>query len=113
MHAIVVRETGGPEALEYVETADPAPGPGRLLVAVAAAGVNYIDIYFRTGRYPKPLPFVPGSEGAGVVTALGTGVDGFAVGDRVAWADGNAGSYADGMRRAAARRLDSWQAAAR
>jgi NADPH2:quinone reductase len=94
MHAIVVRRNGGPDALEYTQTADPAPGPGQLLVAVAAAGVNYIDTYFRAGKYPRPLPFTPGGEGAGVVAAAGPDVQGFAAGDRVAWADGNTGSYA-------------------
>ena len=94
MHAIVIRETGGPEVLDYAEAADPVAGPGQLLVAVAAAGVNYIDIYFRTGKYPRPLPFTPGGEGAGTVVSVGPEVQGFAAGDRVAWADGNSGSYA-------------------
>jgi NADPH:quinone reductase len=94
MHAITVRRTGGPEVLEYTESPDPAPGPGELLVAVAAAGVNYIDVYYRIGRYPLTLPYSLGSEGAGAVTAVGAEVAGFAVGDQVAWADGTTGSYA-------------------
>jgi NADPH2:quinone reductase len=95
MHAAYVTKTGGPEVLEYSEVEAPAAGPGQVLVKVAAAGVNFIDIYVRTGLYPRPLPAVPGGEGAGTVAALGDGVTGLAVGDRVAWADGNTGSYAE------------------
>ena len=95
MHAITVHRTGGPEVLDYTELPDPVAGPGQLLVAVAAAGVNFIDVYFRAGKYPLPLPFGLGSEGAGTVTAVGTGVADVVVGDVVAWADGNAGSYAE------------------
>nr|WP_249160181.1 quinone oxidoreductase [Actinospica acidithermotolerans] len=95
MHAAYVTKTGGPEVLEYSEVEAPAAGPGQVLVRVAAAGVNFIDIYVRTGLYPRPLPAVPGGEGAGTVAALGEGVTGLAVGDRVAWADGNTGSYAE------------------
>ncbi|HEV3173295.1 MAG TPA: quinone oxidoreductase [Actinocrinis sp.] len=93
LKAIVVSETGGPEALDYVDRPAPEPGPGQLLVEVAAAGVNFIEIYQRTGYYPQPLPFTPGTEFAGTVTALGEGVSGFAVGDHVATV-GGAGSYA-------------------
>jgi NADPH2:quinone reductase len=90
--AIFVRETGGPEVLR-IEPASPAePGPGQALVAVAAAGVNFIDVYFRTGLYPRPLPYVAGLEGAGVVEAAGEGVA-LRPGDRVAWASAP-GSYA-------------------
>jgi NADPH2:quinone reductase len=95
MRAATVARTGGPEVLEYAETEAPAPGPGQVLVRVAAAGVNFIDTYFRSGVYPLPLPAVLGGEGAGVVEALGADVTGLAAGDRVAWADGNAGSYAE------------------
>lgn len=95
MYAAYVRKTGGPEVLEYSEVEAPVAGPGQALVKVAAAGVNFIDIYLRTGLYPRPLPAVPGGEGAGTIEALGEGVTGLAVGDRVAWADGNAGSYAE------------------
>lgn len=93
MLAIQVSRTGGPEVLEVVELPDPEPGEGQLLVDVAAAGVNYIDTYHRDGLYPMPVPFVPGLEGAGRVSAVGAGVDGFDVGDRVAW-KGAPGSYA-------------------
>jgi NADPH2:quinone reductase len=92
--AIHVRETGGPEVLR-LETAEPAePGPGAVRVRTAAAGVNFIDVYFRTGLYPRPLPFVLGLEGAGTIEAVGEGVADFAPGDRVAWASAP-GSYAD------------------
>ncbi|MFZ5870883.1 MAG: quinone oxidoreductase family protein [Actinomycetota bacterium] len=86
MRAVVVREVGGPQVLQYTEVADPEPAAGQVVVDVEAAGVNYIDVYHRTGAYPLPLPFVAGSEGAGRVTAVGPGVDGVSVGDRVAWA---------------------------
>ncbi|UGT56433.1 quinone oxidoreductase family protein [Nocardia asteroides] len=94
MHAIQVSEHGGPEVLRYVEVADPQIGPGQLLVDTQAVGVNYIDIYFRTGLYPQQTPYVPGSEGTGVVAEVGAEVTEFAVGDRVAWAAAP-GSYAD------------------
>ncbi|MDA3040423.1 MAG: quinone oxidoreductase [Actinomycetota bacterium] len=93
MHAIQARTTGGPEVLEWVELDDPTPGEGQLRVDLAAAGLNFIDTYHRSGFYPMPLPFIPGVEGAGVVSAVGAGVEGFAVGDRVAWT-GALGSYA-------------------
>lgn len=95
MHAATLTKTGGPEVLEYAEVEVPAPGPGRVLVRVAAAGVNFIDTYFRSGVYPRPLPSVLGGEGAGTVEAVGEGVAGLAPGDRVAWADGNLGAYAE------------------
>ncbi|WP_280219052.1 alcohol dehydrogenase catalytic domain-containing protein, partial [Nocardia neocaledoniensis] len=94
MHAIQVSEHGGPEVLRYVEVADPPIGPGQLLVDTQAVGVNYIDIYFRTGLYPQQTPYVPGSEGTGVVAEVGAEVTEFAVGDRVAWAAAP-GRYAD------------------
>ena len=86
MRAVVVESTGGPEVLTVQELDQPEPGPGELRVDVAAAGVNFIDVYHRTGAYPLPLPIRLGSEGAGTVSAVGEGVDGVAVGDRVAWA---------------------------
>jgi NADPH2:quinone reductase len=87
--------TGGPDVLVPTELPDPRPGPGELLVEVAAAGVNFIDTYQRRGIYRIDLPFVPGLEGVGRVAALGPGDTAeFAVGDRVAWAD-TAGSYAE------------------
>ncbi|NRQ32816.1 quinone oxidoreductase [Nonomuraea sp. NN258] len=94
MHAIVVSAQGGPEVLEYVERPDPAPGEGEVVVDVAASGVNFIDIYHRSGAYPLDLPAVIGSEGAGVVSAVGDGVRDVAVGDTVAWAN-ILGSYAE------------------
>ncbi|WP_026423971.1 quinone oxidoreductase family protein [Actinokineospora inagensis] len=92
--AIVVTENGGPEVLALAEVDAKTPGPDEVLVRVAAAGVNYIDTYQRSGAYKVPLPFVPGKEGAGTVEAVGSSVTGIAVGDRVAWAQGN-DSYAE------------------
>lgn len=86
MQAIVVERTGGPDVLELQERPTPEPGPGELLVDVAAAGVNFIDIYQRSGQYPRTTPFVAGSEGAGTVAAVGADVEGVAVGDHLAWA---------------------------
>ena len=94
MNAIVVSKTGGPEVLEYTQQPPLTPGPGQLLVKVAAAGVNFIDTYFRKGAYPRPLPFTPGSEFAGTVEAVGDGVTGFDAGDRVASVDSVSGAYA-------------------
>lgn len=94
MRAILANQAGGPGVLSLVEQPDPEPGPGQLLVRTAAAGVNFRDIYERSGVYPMPFPHVPGAEGAGTVLAVGDGVSGFAVGDRVAWADAR-GSYAE------------------
>lgn len=95
--AIRVRATGGPEVLELEQVEAPQPGPGDLLVSVAAAGVNFIDVYQRTGIYPMTLPFIPGAEGAGTVVAVGSEVTGFAEGDHVAWASAP-GSYAQRVR---------------
>ncbi|NUW42590.1 quinone oxidoreductase family protein [Nonomuraea rhodomycinica] len=94
MRAIVISANGGPEVLEYVERPDPEPGEGEVVVDVAASGVNYIDVYHRSGAYPLELPTTIGSEGAGVVSAVGPGVRDVAVGDTVAWAS-VLGSYAD------------------
>ncbi len=92
-NAIVVRRIGGPDVLTY-EPHDPGvPGAGQVLVRVTASGVNFIDVYYRIGLYPRPLPFVEGSEGAGVVEAVGDGVQHVGIGDRVAWA-AVPGSYA-------------------
>ena len=88
MHAIVARQAGGPEVLELDKTARPVPGPGQLLVKVAAAGVNFIDTYKRSGVYKVSYPFTPGSEAAGTVEEVGDAVTGFAPGDRVATAEG-------------------------
>lgn len=86
MRAVIVEQPGGPEALTVVERETPQPGPGEVVVDLAAGGVNFIDIYQRSGAYPLPLPFVGGNEGAGTVSAVGEGVTDVAVGDRVAWA---------------------------
>ena len=94
MQAIVITAHGGPDVLDSSEVPEPTAGEGELLVRVAAAGVNYIDTYFRTGSYPVELPYVPGQEGTGEVAALGPGVDGFSVGQRVAWCAAP-GSYAE------------------
>lgn len=94
MNAIVVTKTGGPEVLEYAHQPPMEAGPGELLVEVAAAGVNFIDTYHRTGYYPRPLPFTPGSELAGTVESVGEGVTGFTAGDRIVTADAVSGSYA-------------------
>jgi NADPH:quinone reductase len=93
MRAIVVSELGGSEVMVLRDQPDPVAGPGQLLVEVAAAGVNFIDIYLRSGVYKQSLPYVPGSEAAGVVIAAGEGVTEFLAGDHVAWAD-CPGSYA-------------------
>lgn len=93
MKAIRVSVAGGPEVLQYTEVPDPVAGPGQLLVSVEACGVNYIDTYQRAGLYSMALPYVPGLEGAGVVTDIGSEVTAFSVGDRVAWT-GVLGSYA-------------------
>jgi len=83
MNSIRVHKTGGPEVLRIEELPDPAPGPGELVVDIEAIGVNFIEIYQREGVYPLPRPFTPGSEAAGTVRALGSGVTEFRVGDRV------------------------------
>jgi NADPH2:quinone reductase len=95
MRAVVVRELGGPETLTVQDIATPEPGPGELLVDVAAAGVNFIDVYYRTGAYPLETPFIVGSEGAGVVSAMGPEVTGFHEGDHVAWAMVTRAGYAE------------------
>lgn len=94
MKAIEVNSHGGAEVLALTAPADPVPGTNQLLVKIAACGVNYIDTYHRRGLYPRPLPFVPGAEGAGEVVAVGPGVDPGIVGRRVASAD-FAGAYAE------------------
>ncbi|WP_448071746.1 quinone oxidoreductase family protein [Georgenia yuyongxinii] len=94
MRAIHATVAGGPEVLSVVDVPAPEPGPGELLVDVAAAGVNFIDTYKRSSVYPMPFPHVVGEEGAGTVRAVGAGVTEVAPGDRVAWA-GAPGSYAE------------------
>ena len=85
---------GGPDELKWEEYEIPAPGPGQALLRHTAVGLNFIDVYQRTGLYPQTMPFIPGSEAAGVVEALGDGVTQVAVGDRVAYA-GAVGAYAE------------------
>ncbi|HKS73906.1 MAG TPA: quinone oxidoreductase [Terriglobales bacterium] len=94
MHAIQVNRTGGPEVLEYKEVSTPQPKPNEAVVKLAASGVNFIDVYHREGRYPTALPFIPGQEGAGTVTAVGTDVKSVKPGDRVGYT-GILGSYAE------------------
>jgi NADPH2:quinone reductase len=93
MKAIRIDGFGGPEVLRLADVPDPAPGPGQIVVRVEAAGLNFVDVYQRTGLYPNPLPFVPGQEGAGVVAQVGPGATTWREGDRVAWT-GILGSYA-------------------
>jgi len=95
-HAIVVRKTGGPEVLEFSAQSVPEPGPGQALVRHRAIGLNFVEIYLRSGVYPAPtMPFTPGTEAAGIVEAVGPGVSEVAVGDRVAYATGPSGAYAE------------------
>src|SRR5438128_10050810 len=94
MHAIQVRQHGGPEALEYVEVENPKPKEGEALVRLEYIGVNFIDVYHRTGLYKLPLPLIPGSEGAGVVEEVGAGVTVVKKGNRVAYAMAR-GAYAE------------------
>lgn len=88
-HAIIAREAGGPEVFDYVSSETPSPRAGQVLVKVAAVGVNFIETYQRSGVYKVSYPFTPGSEYAGTVEAIGDGVTGFAVGDRVATTEGS------------------------
>jgi NADPH:quinone reductase len=95
MRVIQVEQQGGPEVLAVAEQPAPQPGPGQIVAEIAAAGVNYMDIYQRegVGGYGRPMPFVTGGEGAGTIIAIGADVTGLAVGDRVAWV--GPGSYAE------------------
>ena len=94
MKAIRVNEHGGPEVLSYEDVPDPEPGPGEARVRLAASGVNFIDVYQRTGLYPKQTPFTLGQEGAGEVDAVGEGVEDLSAGDYVAFAN-VMGAYAE------------------
>lgn len=94
MHAVEVAETGGPEVLRYVEKPTPAPGPGEVLIKADAIGVNYIDTYFRSGIYPRQLPYVVGTEVCGTVAAVGDDVAAISIGDRVVTANA-LGAYAE------------------
>ena len=93
--AIRITQTGGPEVMNLVDVDVPAPGPGQVQVRQHACGLNYIDVYFRTGLYPQALPAGVGQEGSGVITAVGEGVNFLKMGDRVAYAGGPQGSYAE------------------
>jgi NADPH2:quinone reductase len=117
MQAIQVSQTGGPEVLTPVDLPVPTPKPNEALVNIKAAGVNFIDVYVREGRYPTPLPFINGQEGAGIVTEIGSEVTTLKPGDRVAYTS-SLGSYAEYAAVPASRRvkipdeLDFEQAAA-
>ena len=93
--AIRIERTGGPEVMAFVEVEVGEPGPGQIRIRHTAIGLNFIDVYFRTGLYPAPLPAILGMEGAGVVVAVGDGVDDLKPGDRVAYASGPMGSYSE------------------
>ena len=103
IHRIQFQAPGGPDVLEWAEAPLAGPGPGEARVRHTAIGVNYIDIYQRSGAYPVPLPATLGFEGAGVIEALGSGVVGFAVGQRVAYVDGPTGAYAEARNHPASR----------
>jgi NADPH2:quinone reductase len=94
-HAIRINQTGGPEVLQFEEVALPDPGPGEARVRHSAVGINYIDVYYRTGHYKQPLPGGIGLEGAGVIEAVGPNVTDLAPGDRVAYCGGPIGAYAE------------------
>jgi NADPH2:quinone reductase len=101
MKAIVVHETGAPDVLKYEDTPDPVPKPNQAVIGVEAAGVNFLDIYYREGfhwggHHKRPLPYIPGAEGAGIVVSVGPETQGVQVGDRVAFGVSNGyGAYAD------------------
>ncbi|HYC03411.1 MAG TPA: quinone oxidoreductase [Azospirillaceae bacterium] len=94
-NAIRIHEAGGPEVLRWEEVEVGEPGPGQVRVRHTAVGLNFIDVYHRTGLYPQPLPFIPGQEGAGVVEAVGPGVTELKPGDRVGYCTGPLGAYAE------------------
>jgi NADPH:quinone reductase len=93
-HAIQIRQTGGPDVLNWTAVDVGEPGAGQVRLRQAAAGLNYIDVYHRTGYYPQPIPFIPGLEGAGTVEAVAQDVRGLKIGDRVAYA-GPTGGYSE------------------
>jgi len=94
-HAVRIHESGGPEVLRWEEVADAEPGPGEVRIAQTACGLNFIDVYHRTGLYPLELPITLGMEAAGAIDAVGPEVDEFSVGDRVAYAAVPVGAYTD------------------
>jgi NADPH:quinone reductase len=93
-HAIRIHKTGGPDVLKWEEVENPEPGPGQVRIRQEAAGLNFIDVYHRTGLYKQKLPFTPGVEGAGIIEAVGPDVSNVKTGDRVAYA-GPIGGYAE------------------
>lgn len=95
MRAIRIQQSGGPEVLEILEVEKPSPGPGQVLVRNVAIGLNFLDIYHRSGLYPQKMPFQPGTEAAGVVEAVGEGVTRFKIGDPAVYGSGVTGAYAD------------------
>ncbi len=102
-HAIVIQKQGGPEEMRWTEVDVSAPGPGQVRLRQTAVGLNYIDCYHRSGLYPLEMPAGIGMEAAGIVEAMGDGVSDLAVGDRVAYASGPPGSYAEERNMAANR----------
>ena len=94
MRKISISERGGPEQLKMIDAPELKAGPNEIVVNVEAAGVNYVDVYQRKGIFPLPLPYTPGLEGMGRIAALGTGIDGLKIGERIAWVNG-LGSYAE------------------
>jgi NADPH2:quinone reductase len=94
MKAIQIQKTGGPEVLTFVDLPAPKPKPNEAVVRISAAGVNFIDVHIREGRYPMPVPFVSGQEASGIVSEIGADVKSFKVGDRVAYT-GIIGAYAE------------------
>jgi len=97
MLAIQAREAGGLDVLEAVDVPLPTPGPGQILLRQEAAGLNFIDTYFRSGLYPAKFPLILGQEGAGIVEAIGEGVTRFQVGDRAGYGVGGGGGYAEAV----------------
>lgn len=95
VHAIRIHANGGPEVMQWEEVEVGAPGSGQIRLKVSAAGLNYLDTYHRSGLYKLPLPLTLGTEGSGVVTAVGDGVSDIKVGDRVAYASAPLGAYAE------------------
>src|SRR3954468_1408275 len=93
--AIRINQVGGPEVMQYLDVEVGEPGPGEVRLRHKACGLNFIDVYFRTGLYPQPLPAGLGMEGAGVVEAVGEGVAHLQLGDRVAYAGRPPGAYAE------------------
>src|SRR5689334_5429620 len=94
-HAIRIETFGGPEVMHWAPVEVAAPGPGELLIKQTAIGLNFIDVYERTGLYPNKLPTGLGREAAGIVEAIGAEVTGFEIGDRVAYVLNVAGAYAE------------------